>query len=122
MQPETHAELLDDLRLLGFIINPRYHICSSSDALTGYLEDAARERGSLPYEIDGLVIKVNEFPVRESLGYTGHHPRWAIAYKFEAPMAESVVTAIDVQIGRTGRATLWHGSNRCSSAGPRSRM
>ncbi|MCF7941119.1 MAG: NAD-dependent DNA ligase LigA [Spirochaetia bacterium] len=105
MQPETHAGLLDDLRLLGFIINPRYHICSSSDALTGYLEDAARERGSLPYEIDGLVIKVNEFPVRESLGYTGHHPRWAIAYKFEAPMAESVVTAIDVQIGRTGRAT-----------------
>ncbi|HOV63948.1 MAG TPA: NAD-dependent DNA ligase LigA, partial [Spirochaetia bacterium] len=62
-------------------------------------------RRSLDYEIDGIVFKVNEIPVRDSLGYTGHHPRWAIAYKFESPEGVTVVKAIDVQIGRTGRVT-----------------
>jgi DNA ligase (NAD+) len=59
----------------------------------------------LPYDIDGLVVKVNELPARETLGFTGHHPRWALAFKFEAPEAESVVERIEVQVGRTGRIT-----------------
>jgi len=62
-------------------------------------------RSGLGYEIDGLVIKVNELSSRARLGYTGHHPRWAIAYKFESPQAVSTVESIDVQVGRTGRIT-----------------
>ncbi len=60
---------------------------------------------SLPYEIDGLVVKVNEISAREELGYTGHHPRWAIAYKFESAAGITVLKDIDVQVGRTGRIT-----------------
>lgn len=104
-QPETHTELLDYLRLLGFRLNPRVFVCTSGDALGSYIERSALERKDLPYEIDGLVVKVNQLKIREVLGYTGHHPRWAIAYKFEAPLAETVVEAIDVQVGRTGRIT-----------------
>ena len=63
------------------------------------------QRSELPYEIDGLVVKVNELSVRETLGYTERHPRWAIAYKFESPQAQTVVENIDVQVGRTGRIT-----------------
>ena len=58
------------------------------------------KRSDLPYEIDGLVVKVNEIAVRESLGYTEHHPRWALAYKFESPQAQTVVENIEVQGGK----------------------
>jgi len=75
------------------------------DSLVGEIERRTESRHSLDYEIDGLVLKVNEISYREELGYTEHHPRWAIAYKFEAPQAQSVVNGIDVQIGRTGRIT-----------------
>jgi len=70
-----------------------------------YIEKKLSEREKLSYEIDGLVAKVNEYPVRDALGYTAHHPRWAIAYKFEAPQAVSQILNIDVQVGRTGRIT-----------------
>lgn len=64
-----------------------------------------REREELNYEIDGLVFKINELPPREELGYTGHHPRWAMAYKFESPQGQTVIRDITVQVGRTGRIT-----------------
>ncbi len=75
------------------------------DEIDGYLKEQFERRESLPYEIDGLVIKVNEISVREALGYTGHHPRWEIAYKFDAPEGITTIKAIDVQVGRTGRIT-----------------
>jgi len=75
------------------------------NSLSGYVEKCTKERGNLPYEIDGLVIKVNETDVRESLGFTGHHPRWAIAYKFESPEGITTIKGIDIQVGRTGRIT-----------------
>ena len=112
-----------ELRRLGFKVNPRVGLFSSgtSDrkrprcALPAgrsaarrtwppYAAAAAR-RADLPYEIDGLVVKVNEIPVREVLGYTGHHPRWALAFKFDAPAGVTRVKKIDVQVGRTGRIT-----------------
>lgn len=62
-------------------------------------------RDKLPYDIDGLVVKINEYPIRDKLGYTAHHPRWAMAFKFEAPQAVSEILDIDVQVGRTGRIT-----------------
>lgn len=70
-----------------------------------YIGASTDERQSLGYEIDGLVIKVNELSVREDLGYTGHHPRWALAYKFESPEGVTVIQKIDIQVGRTGRIT-----------------
>ena len=124
---ESHHESLRRLKGLGFRINPRVGFFSGGSGsgpiedldretdeewFTGTLEDLGRFiegeeelRDDLEYEIDGLVIKINEMDVRDRLGYTGHHPRWAIAYKFESPQAISRVEEIDIQVGRTGRVT-----------------
>jgi DNA ligase (NAD+) len=119
----THFEILNELDKLGFKMNPNvgffsdYHDVteirmSHSSWQIGRLKDIVEfieteraKRESLPYEIDGLVLKVNELRVRERLGYTGHHPRWAIAFKFESPVGKTVIRRIGVQIGRTGRVT-----------------
>ena len=120
-----HIQILSKLKALGFTVDPHLtYFCKTQEAAQAGLEaagleggtgsfddipsvilDATAKRKSLPYEIDGLVVKVNELSTREQLGYTEHHPRWAIAYKFEAPQAETVLQAIDVQVGRTGRIT-----------------
>jgi DNA ligase (NAD+) len=70
-----------------------------------YIQKKLALREELDYEIDGLVVKVAEYAARDSLGHTSHHPRWAMAYKFEAPQAVSDITNIEVQVGRTGRIT-----------------
>ena len=123
--PESHLEILSYLKRLGFRVNDHIALFSSSkeksekmleDAgLTGraysftemqdYIDFKTKERKDLAYEIDGLVFKVNEIKEREVLGYTEHHPRWAIAYKFESPQAVSTLLGITVQVGRTGRIT-----------------
>lgn len=104
-QPAEQKEIIDRLKELGFRVNPRYRFFDSPEFLTDYIEKSSSEREDLPYEIDGLVIKVNEIGAREDLGYTGHHPRWAIAYKFESAQGVTVIKGIDVQVGRTGRIT-----------------
>jgi DNA ligase (NAD+) len=120
-QPETHEEILSRLISLGFKLNRRVGIffagshtlpkslegihSGTFNELESFIDKSTMDRENLPYEIDGLVIKVNELPVREILGYTGHHPRWAIAYKFESPEGETRVKGIDIQVGRTGRIT-----------------
>lgn len=75
------------------------------DEVESQIDYFTKIRNNLPYQIDGLVFKVNEFATRNKLGYTGHHPRWAIAYKFEAPKAETTVEDIIWQVGRGGRIT-----------------
>ncbi len=120
-----HIQILSKLKALGFTVDPHLtYFCKTREVAQAGLKaaglegragsfedipsvilDATAKRKSLPYEIDGLVVKVNELSTREELGYTEHHPRWAIAYKFEAPQAETVVQGIDVQVGRTGRIT-----------------
>jgi len=120
-----HIEILETLKKYGFRVNPTLgYFCKDGNeakkrlSLAGlegesgsfadipsFIEERTRQRKSLLYEIDGLVVKINEIPVREVFGYTGHHPRWAIAYKFESPQAQTVVEGIDVQVGRTGRIT-----------------
>ncbi len=120
-----HIQILSRLRDLGFPVDPHISFfCRTQEEARMRLEQAGLDgdagsfddipqaiagrthtRADLPYEIDGLVVKVNELSVREDLGYTGHHPRWAIAYKFEAPQAQTQVLDIDVQVGRTGRIT-----------------
>ncbi len=123
----SHVSVLERLVELGLRVNPIVGLFSQTgeatpelarsddagptwtigdfEAMADFVRRRTELRGSLSYEIDGLVVKVNELSARESLGYTGHHPRWAIAYKFEAPEGVSEVRAIDVQVGRTGRVT-----------------
>ena len=123
--PEDHIAILAKLKALGFRINPHIALFSSSreksekrlndaclegkgyefDDLGSYIKEVTEKRSSLPYEIDGMVTKINELSVREEFGYTEHHPRWAIAYKFESPQAETLIEGITVQVGRTGRIT-----------------
>jgi len=106
--PELHAELMAELGVLGFATNPRTRVLdlpNDVDALTIYIEEERVERPGLAYEIDGLVFKINESDFRQELGMTGHHPRGAIAYKFESPQGVTRVTRIDIQVGRTGRIT-----------------
>ncbi len=120
-----HISILAELSSYGFSLNPNIALfCKDKKDAQARLEKAGLEgkalsyadfdeyvqehtatRASLPYEIDGLVMKVNELSVRQTLGYTVHHPRWALAYKFESPQAQTVVQAIEVQVGRTGRIT-----------------
>ncbi|MCH3907416.1 MAG: NAD-dependent DNA ligase LigA [Sphaerochaeta sp.] len=122
---DDHIQILETLKQYGFRTNPTIgYFCKSKEeaearlkksGLSGqsgsfsdipaYIAERTRSRKALPYEIDGLVVKINEISVREVFGYTGHHPRWAIAYKFEAPQAQTVLNGIDVQVGRTGRIT-----------------
>ena len=121
----SHVSVIARLAELGLRVNPTVGLFSEAGQkppalsspgqptwLAGDFEDMAafvrsrtEGRASLGYEIDGLVVKVNELSARDELGYTGHHPRWAIAYKFEAPEGITEVRAIDVQVGRTGRIT-----------------
>ena len=123
--PKDHLHILKKLSDLGFRINPDFAFFSTTKekaeeklreaGLTGkaygfselqdYIDEIAKKRPGLDHEIDGLVFKINELNVREDLGYTEHHPRWAIAYKFESPQAESVLLGVTVQVGRTGRIT-----------------
>jgi DNA ligase (NAD+) len=105
IQVEAHTHMIDYLKKLGFRVNPRWTVCDDPRELEQFIQQEDAERSDLPYEIDGLVIKVDQLDVRGLLGFTGHHPRWALAYKFESPQAETEVLSIDVQIGRTGRAT-----------------
>lgn len=125
LEPENHIAVLSKLKNLGFKINPHvaYFSQTSEEAesalkkaglegdafafsqMQEYLKRKTEERSTLKYEIDGLVFKVNELEVRERFGYTEHHPRWAIAYKFESPQAVSRLVGVTVQVGRTGRIT-----------------
>ncbi len=119
----THRQTLELLEELGFRLNPRIGYFSDGTELAevrgrhpqwrtggtrdmaGFLEEERGARESLDYEIDGVVAKVNEIAARDALGYTGHHPRWAIAFKFESPEGATTVKAIETQVGRTGRIT-----------------
>ena len=107
--PPEHRVITQRLKELGFPVNPRNVFIPAPEVELSRLRELVdrftRERKALPYQIDGLVFKVNEIGVREALGYTEHHPRWAIAYKFEAPYGTSRVKRIEIQVGRTGRIT-----------------
>jgi len=104
---ESHHQVLNFLQNIHFKVNPNYAFFRYDEVekITEYIETETRERKALNYEIDGLVFKIDEYPFRELLGITSHHPRWAIAYKFEAPMAQTEINNIIFQVGRGGRIT-----------------
>ena len=98
-------ELLDWLRTSGFHVNPDVARCTSREEVRAFCEEALRRREALPYEIDGVVVKVNSFRQQASMGYTARAPRWAIAYKFPPEEQTTKLVDITVQVGRTGALT-----------------
>jgi DNA ligase (NAD+) len=101
----THSETLDYMRGIGLRTNPTTQVLASIDAVFEYVDKAEAERHDMPYQTDGVVIKVDSLEEQDALGYTAKAPRWAIAYKF--PPEEQITTLKDIQIniGRTGAAT-----------------
>jgi len=101
----TQKEALDYLIKLGFKVNPNYQLVFGIGALINQIEDYDRLRKSLSYDTDGVVIKVNEFELYSTIGYTSKFPKWATAYKFQAEQVETILKDITFQIGRTGVVT-----------------
>ena len=99
------SETLDALNAAGFRVNPKRALVQNIDDAWEFIAKADALRESLPYEIDGVVIKVNSRALQDKLGFTGRAPRWAIAYKFAARSAATQVQNITVQVGRTGKLT-----------------
>ena len=101
----THWGNLERLRALGFKVNPKAQRVAGLGELLAYCREWGERRDSLPYEIDGVVAKVDSIDQQRRLGWTAKSPRWAIAFKFSARQAETVLENIDVQVGRTGVLT-----------------
>lgn len=101
----THKEALDFIKKLGFKTNPMTRICSTVDEVWAFIQEMTEKRDDLPYEIDGIVIKVNRLDYQERLGYTAKVPKWAIAYKFPAQEVVTKLKDIIFTIGRTGQVT-----------------
>jgi DNA ligase (NAD+) len=101
----SHSETLDFLKSLGLPVNPEITAVDGLDAVETYCRRWQEHRHDLPYEIDGVVVKVDDLSQRESLGVTSKAPRWAIAYKFPPEERTTLLREIQVSIGRTGRAT-----------------
>jgi len=100
----SHLEALELIEELGFKVN-WYQKCSNIEEVIAYCEEWTEKREELPFEIDGLVIKVNDLRLREKLGYTAKSPRWAIAYKFPAQQKTTTIKDIIISVGRTGALT-----------------
>jgi DNA ligase (NAD+) len=102
---KTHLESLDLLKLFGFSVSPHIEAFDSIDKVIAYCQSWADRRNSLPYETDGMVIKVNDFAQRKKLGTTSKSPRWVVAYKFAAEQGLTRLVSIDIQVGKLGTLT-----------------
>jgi DNA ligase (NAD+) len=102
---DSHWESLDALAKMGFKVNPHRKKCANLDELLAFYRDWEPKRESLGYEIDGIVVKVDSIPQQTALGWTAKAPRWAVAFKFAAQQAETVIDDINVYVGRTGALT-----------------
>lgn len=104
-QPTTHAESLRMLKLLGLPVEPNHDVVHGASAVKAYCDKWALARHGLDYQTDGIVIKLNERSLWSELGNTSHSPRWAIAYKYPPEEAETMLDAIQFEVGRTGAVT-----------------
>jgi DNA ligase (NAD+) len=100
-----HSKSLDALEAAGFKVNPHRRMAKNMEQVWSFIEEWGGKRDSLPYEIDGIVVKVDSVALQEELGYTGKAPRWAIAYKYAARGGVTLIEDILVQVGRTGKLT-----------------
>ncbi|AFK59232.1 DNA ligase (NAD(+)) LigA [Enterococcus faecium] len=105
MQAKTQYDALEELEKIGFHTNREKRLCHSIDEVWSYIEEYHDKRVDLPYEIDGIVIKVNEFSLQDQLGFTIKAPRWAAAYKFPPEEVETLIENIEWTVGRTGVVT-----------------
>jgi len=102
---KTHYEAMQKLKSLGFRINPKMKLCKTVEETFALIEHWREKRESLTYDVDGLVVKVNSLHFQNRLGNTTKHPRWAVAYKYEAEQVTTVIEDIICQVGRTGSIT-----------------
>ncbi len=102
---KTHFNALQKARDFGFKVPGQSFLAQNMEEVLSFIEEWDSKRHELPYETDGVVIKVNDFHQQEELGYTAKNPRWAIAYKFKAEQAETLLESIVYQVGRTGAIT-----------------
>jgi DNA ligase (NAD+) len=100
--PDTHWEIMQYLKSLGFKLNPNNSRCRTIDEAKAFYAKWVKNLESLPYEADGVVVKVNSLPYQVELGYVGREPRWAIAYKFPAVQGTTRLLDIGINVGRTG--------------------
>ncbi|AQS88882.1 DNA ligase [Neoasaia chiangmaiensis NBRC 101099] len=101
----SHWNYLETLRKWGFDVNPFSERIDHADDIPTYIARLARERSSLPYDIDGVVLKIDDIALQDRLGFVGRAPRWAVAWKFPAEQAMTRLNAIEIQVGRTGALT-----------------
>ena len=102
---ETHAQSLEYIKACGIKTIPFYKVCESIDEVIAEIERIGDMRGSLPFDIDGAVIKVNDFAMRKSIGSTSKFPKWAIAFKYPPEEKETTLLDIEIGVGRTGALT-----------------
>lgn len=105
LEVEGQWELLQWLRKAGFHVNPDVRLCATAEEVRGFCRECLDRRESLPYEIDGVVVKVNDFARQRAMGFTARAPRWAIAFKFTPEEKTTLLRDITVQVGRTGALT-----------------
>ena len=105
MPANTQKGMLDFLHHAGFVTNKLTKLCHSADEMIAHYRDIEQQRASLGYDIDGVVYKVDDLSYQERLGFVSRAPRWAVAHKFPAERATTVLRAIDIQVGRTGALT-----------------
>lgn len=102
---DSQEKVLNHLEQLGFVVNPRRLLAHSMDEVWQFIQEIGHEREQLPYDIDGVVIKVNDLAGQEQLGFTVKAPKWAVAYKFPAEEKEAKLLSVDWTVGRTGVVT-----------------
>ena len=105
LEVQGQWELLQWLRKAGFHVNPDVRLCATAEEVRGFCRECLDRRESLPYEIDGVVVKVNDFARQRAMGFTARAPRWAIAFKFPPEEKTTLLRDITVQVGRTGALT-----------------
>lgn len=103
--PARHSEILETLKLWGIRISPLSRVVKGADGCQAYYDQCAGQRDSLPYEIDGVVFKVDQVDLQQQLGTLSRAPRWAVAFKFPAQEVATVLKGVDFQVGRTGALT-----------------
>ena len=102
---DSQEKVLKHLEQLGFVVNPKRILANNIDEIWDFIQEVGQERDNLPYDIDGVVIKVNDLASQEELGFTVKAPKWAVAYKFPAEEKEAKLLSVDWTVGRTGVVT-----------------
>ena len=102
---DSQEKVLKHLEQLGFVVNPKRILAENIDEIWNFIQEVGQERDNLPYDIDGVVIKVNDLADQEELGFTVKAPKWAVAYKFPAEEKEAQLLSVDWTVGRTGVVT-----------------